>query len=223
MKEIFCPNCGQIHKSEGQFCEYCGNDLEKVILQFKQDQLPIRYQAAERTQTYQQGPVSQQRPERVSGGRRSSSARISSIIFMIASGVILILYFFTGFLPTFIFYVLIGIFGVSFLISSMISSAVNPRRHYRRSSYCYGPCYCSGNECDSCDACSSSGCDCGDCGGGCGDCGDCGGGCGDCGDCAGGCGDCGDCAGGCGDCTHNKLGFFVALFYLIFSKNEKNE
>lgn len=212
MKDIFCPNCGQVHKSEGQFCEYCGNNLEKVILQFKQDQLPIRYQAAERTQTYQQGPVDQQ--ARVSGGRRSSSARIFSLIFMIAAGVILFLYFYTGYFSDFIFYILIGIFGVFFIISALISSIVNPRRHYRRSSYCYGPCYCSGNECDNCGDCGSGcgdGCDCGDCG-------DCGGGCGDCGDCAGGCGDCGGC-----DCNHSGLRFFVGLFYLIFSKNEKKE
>jgi hypothetical protein len=209
MKEIFCPNCGQAHKSEGKFCEYCGNNLEKVILQFKQDQMPIKYRSADRVQTYQQGPVSEpaDRPERVARGRKSNSLSIFSLIFFGVAVILIILYNigFLGFLGDMILYVIVGVFGFIFILLALISSAVNPRRRYR-SSACYGPCYCSGNECDVCADC-ASGCDSCDCG--------------DCGDCGGGCGDCGDC-GGC-DCTYGGVGFIIGVIELIFSKNKKQE
>ena len=47
MNEVFCPKCGKIHKSISKYCEYCGEDLEFVILKFKQQNLPIKYQIEE--------------------------------------------------------------------------------------------------------------------------------------------------------------------------------
>lgn len=55
MSEIFCPNCGSKHTAKGQFCEFCGHDLESVIVQYKNDKLPVRYQAP----VQQSGPVQQ--------------------------------------------------------------------------------------------------------------------------------------------------------------------
>ena len=54
---IFCPNCGQKHTASGRYCENCGTDLEEIILQYKNKQLPIRYQA-----TAQSGPTTQSQP-----------------------------------------------------------------------------------------------------------------------------------------------------------------
>ena len=44
MSGIYCPQCGKLHESEGKFCEYCGYDLEDVILQYKDKRLPVRFQ-----------------------------------------------------------------------------------------------------------------------------------------------------------------------------------
>ena len=44
-QDLFCPNCGSKHEVNGRYCEYCGSDLEEVILQYKRKKLPIRYQA----------------------------------------------------------------------------------------------------------------------------------------------------------------------------------
>lgn len=57
-ENIFCPNCGSKHTSNGRFCQYCGTDLEEIILQYKNKQLPVRYQA-----TSYSGPTTQQQPQ----------------------------------------------------------------------------------------------------------------------------------------------------------------
>jgi len=54
---IFCPNCGSKH-TKGRFCEHCGTDLEDVIAEYKNKQLPIRYQT-----TAQSGPTTQSQPD----------------------------------------------------------------------------------------------------------------------------------------------------------------
>lgn len=55
---IFCPNCGAKHTASGRYCEHCGTDLEEIIMQYKNKQLPIRYQA-----TAQSGPTTQSQPQ----------------------------------------------------------------------------------------------------------------------------------------------------------------
>ena len=44
MNELFCPKCGKKHFSANRYCQYCGKDLENVIIRFKQKNLPIKYQ-----------------------------------------------------------------------------------------------------------------------------------------------------------------------------------
>ncbi len=56
MSEIFCPNCGSKHTAKGKFCEYCGTDLEDVIVEYKSQELPVRYQAP----VQQSGPTTPQ-------------------------------------------------------------------------------------------------------------------------------------------------------------------
>lgn len=45
MNDVFCPKCGKIHKSANRHCDHCGEDLEFVILKFKQKHLPVKYKA----------------------------------------------------------------------------------------------------------------------------------------------------------------------------------
>ena len=44
MIELFCPKCGNKHSSANKNCEYCGENLEALILKFKQQHLPIKFQ-----------------------------------------------------------------------------------------------------------------------------------------------------------------------------------
>ena len=44
MKELYCPKCGKKHDSANKHCQYCGEDLEFIILKLKQKHLPIKYQ-----------------------------------------------------------------------------------------------------------------------------------------------------------------------------------
>jgi hypothetical protein len=39
---ILCRNCGKPHEADGKFCIYCGEDLEEVILEFKDANLPLK-------------------------------------------------------------------------------------------------------------------------------------------------------------------------------------
>jgi hypothetical protein len=38
-----CPNCNTVHTSNYRYCSTCGNDLEEIILSFKEKKLPISY------------------------------------------------------------------------------------------------------------------------------------------------------------------------------------
>ena len=44
MNELYCPKCGKKHGSANKHCQYCGENLEFIILKLKQKHLPIRYQ-----------------------------------------------------------------------------------------------------------------------------------------------------------------------------------
>ena len=43
MSEIFCPNCGKTHSTNKKNCASCGEDLEDIILDFKNKHLPITF------------------------------------------------------------------------------------------------------------------------------------------------------------------------------------
>ena len=43
MTELFCPRCGNKHVSANKYCEFCGENLETIILKLKQKHLPIKY------------------------------------------------------------------------------------------------------------------------------------------------------------------------------------
>ena len=51
--ELFCPKCGSKHDTNDRYCQYCGEDLEDVIVQYKSKQLPVRYQ----NDTVRSGPT----------------------------------------------------------------------------------------------------------------------------------------------------------------------
>ncbi len=59
---IFCFNCGQKHESQGKYCAYCGTDLEKKILDYKNKNLPIRYEYRQPKEEYQK-PYQHSEPE----------------------------------------------------------------------------------------------------------------------------------------------------------------
>lgn len=42
---LYCPKCGKEHKTADRYCQYCGVDLENIILKFKQKNLPVRFNA----------------------------------------------------------------------------------------------------------------------------------------------------------------------------------
>lgn len=42
MTEILCTGCGKNHRSNSRYCEFCGKDLEDVILRYKEQHLPIK-------------------------------------------------------------------------------------------------------------------------------------------------------------------------------------
>ncbi|MHA1515730.1 MAG: hypothetical protein ACTSPF_09360 [Candidatus Heimdallarchaeaceae archaeon] len=44
MNELYCPKCGKKHGSANKHCQYCGENLEFIILKLKQKHLPIKYQ-----------------------------------------------------------------------------------------------------------------------------------------------------------------------------------
>ena len=57
MSGVFCPNCGKKHDTTGKYCQYCGQDLEEVIMRYKNENLPVRYQASsDQSETYHSGP-----------------------------------------------------------------------------------------------------------------------------------------------------------------------
>jgi hypothetical protein len=43
MSSLYCPKCGKEHITADRYCQYCGADLENVILKFKQKNLPVRF------------------------------------------------------------------------------------------------------------------------------------------------------------------------------------
>ncbi len=63
MSDLFCPKCGSKHDTNDKYCQYCGEDLEEIILEYKSKKLPIRYQNG----TAQSGPT--QRTTQYSGSR----------------------------------------------------------------------------------------------------------------------------------------------------------
>ena len=44
MNELYCPKCGKKHGSANKHCQYCGENLEIIILKLKQKHLPIKFQ-----------------------------------------------------------------------------------------------------------------------------------------------------------------------------------
>ena len=42
MSEILCPKCGKKHDSTEKTCMYCGENLEDLIIQYKNDRLPVK-------------------------------------------------------------------------------------------------------------------------------------------------------------------------------------
>ncbi|MCG3227515.1 MAG: hypothetical protein H7645_11405 [Candidatus Heimdallarchaeota archaeon] len=43
MSEIYCPVCGKEHSMSSRHCVSCGEDLEEIILDYKNKHLPISF------------------------------------------------------------------------------------------------------------------------------------------------------------------------------------
>ena len=43
MSGVYCSNCGKLHESNNKECQFCGKNLEKEILRYKQKRLPVDY------------------------------------------------------------------------------------------------------------------------------------------------------------------------------------
>ena len=143
---IFCPKCGQEHTSTKRYCKNCGNDLEEVILRFKQKYLPIKYN----------GTVPQSK-----GGRpQKSGVGTAAIVFgilTILSGVAEILVLIFADWSNSLYITLSIIFGLMLLISFVTVSVLSN-------------CCCTSSDCSGCTGCDCGGCGVGDCASGCGDC-----------------------------------------------------
>ena len=166
MVEVYCTNCGKKHTSASNVCEYCGEDLTDVILRQKQKHLPIKYEQSIPPQQYGEGIEGEIERERKPV---ATFFRVSGPIFFLLLIVIGVLIINRGYFDLWA-YILAGIFGVLFIVFSIIGSALSPRRRRTCGGTSYSGCDCGG--------CTNS--DCGDCNGDCG--------CGDCGGC-----DCGGC------------------------------
>ena len=120
MSGVFCPNCGKKHAAEGKFCEYCGTDLEQVILRYKQRKLPIKYQTEPKAPPYQ--PIT----ESLKKKRKPIHTifRISSLLLLVA--VILLFSFLRNYQPW--HFILLGVLGVLFLITSITNLIISPGR-----------------------------------------------------------------------------------------------
>ena len=44
MSGVYCSNCGKLHESNNKECLFCGHNLEKEILRYKQKRLPVDYE-----------------------------------------------------------------------------------------------------------------------------------------------------------------------------------
>ena len=42
MSGLYCPNCGKLHESAEKFCMFCGDNLESLILEYKNQRLPVK-------------------------------------------------------------------------------------------------------------------------------------------------------------------------------------
>ncbi|NPD87677.1 MAG: zinc ribbon domain-containing protein [Asgard group archaeon] len=50
MTVIHCPKCGKKHIAVDRYCQYCGKDLENIILMLKRKSLPLRFQSKPKPQ-----------------------------------------------------------------------------------------------------------------------------------------------------------------------------
>ncbi len=164
MSGVFCPNCGKKHAAEGKFCEYCGTDLEQVILRYKQRKLPIKYQTEPKAPPYQPHPgqpiakiqKEKQKPVQL-------FFRISTLLLLVA--LILLFVFLRNYQLW--HFILMGVLGVLFIIASITNLIISPSRSTGTgcwSSDCSGCGDCGGCSCADCSS-DCGGCDCGDCGG----------------------------------------------------------
>lgn len=151
MPNIFCPQCGEPHESEGIFCKNCGNNLEGVILRYKQKLLPIKYQGAAPSSPEDEAQRSVQ-------GKKSAGdtvALVFGILTLLSGGAEIAIFVMADWSQT-VYITLAIIFGLILLISLVTVSVL---------SGC-----CSGSGCSGCTGCDCGGSGCGDCASGCGDC-----------------------------------------------------
>ena len=159
-KNVYCPSCGKLHKTESRYCLFCGNDLEEVILKFKKKRLPIKYDV---------------KKEKVKRDKLRSYVLVYSLLFSTMALVgVMANYIFGRDLHKIWAYILFGVFLIALVFVYILSYPLLPSRGgcYGTPSYSSTSCYCPSSR-------TCRGCDCGDCGGcegaceGCGDCGDC--------------------------------------------------
>ena len=51
-EELKCIKCGNVHQTSSNFCDFCGEDLEEAILEYKERNLPIQYNHENKTRQH---------------------------------------------------------------------------------------------------------------------------------------------------------------------------
>ena len=169
-RHVYCPSCGKIHETESKFCEYCGEDLEAVILKFKTKRLPIKYDV-------EVDRIQPERPRKARNYVLLYLLFLTLISFTIWMGV----YAFNQIQHKIWAYFMFGFLVLISVISYIIFYPYLPNRRrwcYDSPSYSSSQCFrsssrtyrgCGGRDCNACEGCEA-------CGGafqGCGDCGEC--------------------------------------------------
>ena len=107
MKAVKCSNCGQNHEGEGEFCEYCGSNLKKTILQSDQEQFPHRNLAKVQTKAL---------------------VLFINLLLLAVICVILFRYYVDKDLKSSVFHIVVGVFGALFLITAIIFFTINTKK-----------------------------------------------------------------------------------------------
>ena len=210
MSELYCTNCGKLHESESEFCEYCGYDLKVALQRFKErkeqettseieESIPIEKEEKEATgmEFYEQikrgekkrsrfeDPLKEKKVRRIPSNKVKWAFRILFILTTVISCVslFLMLHFFdSDFFDYFFgaFMIVICLFPIILIPFVIIESRVKTRG--RSSCSCEG--YRSTPDCS---------------------------GCGDCGQCA----ECANC-----NAIFSGISFIINLVFLLFSRKK---
>ncbi len=133
MFEIDCPHCKEKIVVDGQFCKFCGGDLENEILALKQQHLPVKYQIE---------------PEGKEETKKKEQRKMILIVttwVVSAIATLVMIYLITGLDYYEIWaYIVTGIFGITALIAGYYFRRfyVDQRKTWFKFLQCLGLCDC---------------------------------------------------------------------------------